>query len=95
MFGPSPPPSFSPMYSIGASSRSPSPITMVAHMSIAFSLVRIASHAAWSASSRLPLPTQRLLASAAASVTWRKSSCLYLSTLGRLYSTSRDLVWGK
>jgi hypothetical protein len=67
-------PTFSPMYSIGASSRSPSPMTMVPAMSASSMVRRIASVAAWSASSRMPRPMNRADAIAAASVTRTISS---------------------
>ena len=69
-----PRPSSSPMKSIGASSRSPSPMTMRPSMSIWLSVSRIASTAAPSAMSRSPRPIQREAAKAAASVTLTKSS---------------------
>ena len=75
---PCPPPSWrptcSPMYSIGASSRSPSPMTIVPAMSVSSIVRRIASVAARSASSRMPLPMNRADAIAAASVTRTISS---------------------
>ena len=52
-------PTFSPMYSMGASSRSPSPITTVPRMSSASKARRIASTAAWSARSSSPRPIRR------------------------------------
>ena len=66
------------MYSIGASSRSPSPITIVPAMSVSSIVRRIASVAARSASTRSPRPMNRADAIAAASVTRtisRASSC--------------------
>ena len=71
-------PTCSPMYSIGASSRSPSPITIVPAMSVSSIVLRIASVAARSASWRSPRPMNRADAIAAASVTRtisRASSC--------------------
>ena len=49
-------PTFSPMYSMGASSRSPSPITMVPRMGIESMVLRMASVATWSAELALALP---------------------------------------
>ena len=54
-----PAPTFSPMYSIGASSISPSPITTVPSMATLSKAVRMASTAAPSASFFLPRPIQR------------------------------------
>src|SRR3546814_740236 len=62
-------PTFSPMNSIGASSRSPSPITTVPSISSPFSDWRMAFTAAWSAAFSSPRPIRRDAASAAASVT--------------------------
>ena len=67
-------PTVSPMYSIGASSRSPSPITILPANSISSIVRRIASVAAASASSFSPRPMNRADASAAASVTRTISS---------------------
>src|SRR5687768_2823715 len=67
-----PRPTFSPTKSIGASSRSPSPMTMVPRigtLSIAF---RIASTATWSEYLRLPCPIVRAAAMAASSATFKK-----------------------
>src|SRR5215469_16538644 len=58
---------------MGASSRSPSPITMRPEISISPSASRIASTAAPSAVSRSPRPIQREAARAARSVTLIKS----------------------
>ena len=69
-----PGPTFSPIYSIGASSISPSPITTVPSIATASKARRMASTAAPSASFLLPRPIQRLAASAAASVTRTSSS---------------------
>ena len=69
-----PAPTFSPIYSIGASSISPSPITTVPSMSTVSNARRIASTAAPSASFFLPRPIQREAAMAAASVTRTSSS---------------------
>src|SRR3546814_8509858 len=57
------------MNSIGASSRSPSPITTVPSISRPFSDWRMALTAAWSAAFSSPRPIRREAASAAASVT--------------------------
>ena len=62
-------PTCSPMYSIGASSRSPSPMTMVPFISISSIAARIASVASLSAPMRSPRPITRALAMAAISVT--------------------------
>ena len=76
IFGPVPgaPPTFSPMNSIGASSRSPSPITTVPSMSSSSNALRMASTAAASAAFSSPRPTSLLAATAAASVTRTISS---------------------
>ena len=58
IFGPSPVPTFSPINSIGASSRSPSPITISPSISILFNSLRIASTAALSAAFSFPRPIQ-------------------------------------
>src|ERR1700748_2426820 len=57
--GPALRPTFSPMNSIGASSRSPSPITIVPSIGSLLSSRRIASTAAWSAAFSLPWPRSR------------------------------------
>src|SRR3954466_4702002 len=75
----SPFPTFSPMYSIGASSRSPSPMTMVPRMFSWLNAFRIASTAAWSASFSSPRPITRADAIAAASVSRTASSPMFLS----------------
>ncbi len=62
------------MYSMGASSISPSPITTVPSMATLSKARRIASTAAPSASFFLPRPIQRLAASAPASLTRTSSS---------------------
>ena len=67
-------PTFSPMNSMGASSRSPSPITTVPSMGRTLKAARIASTAAWSASCSLPRPIWAKAAMAAASVTRTASS---------------------
>src|SRR5262245_39502773 len=67
-------PTFSPMNSIGASSRSPSPITMVPSMSTDSISWRMASTATWSAYLRSPWPMVRAAAMAARSVTRTNSS---------------------
>src|SRR3981189_1509205 len=67
--GPAFMPTFSPMNSIGASSRSPSPITMVPSIGSLLSSRRIASTAAWSAAFSLPWPRSRAADTAARSVT--------------------------
>src|ERR1700736_1348325 len=72
--GPFPVPTFSPIKSIGASSRSPSPMTTVPAIDRLFSASRIASTAAWSAAFSSPRPIHREAESAAASVTRTASS---------------------
>ena len=54
-----PVPTGSPIQSIGASSRSPSPMTMVPRISTSSIVARMASVAAWSASSLWPRPMWR------------------------------------
>src|SRR5882724_4434461 len=72
--GPAFMPTFSPMNSIGASSRSPSPITTVPSMGSLLSSRRMASTAAWSAAFSLPWPRSRAADTAARSVTRTISS---------------------
>jgi hypothetical protein len=72
--GPAFNPTFSPMNSIGASSRSPSPITTVPSIGSLLSSRRIASTAAWSAAFSLPWPRSRAADTAARSVTRTISS---------------------
>src|SRR5579883_3012271 len=76
-------PTRSPMYSIGASSFSPSPMTTTPSMSTLFSVNRIAVTAAWSAAFLSPRPIQRAAASAAASVTRASSNARLRSRVGR------------
>src|SRR5512138_3510677 len=73
-WGPAFSPTFSPMNSIGASSRSPSPITMVPSIGSLLSSRRIASTAAWSAAFSWPWPRSRAADTAARSVTRTISS---------------------
>src|ERR1700681_3928444 len=73
-FGPAFNPTFSPMNSIGASSRSPSPITTVPSIGSLLSSRRIASTAAWSAAFSLPWPRSLAADTAARSVTRTISS---------------------
>src|ERR1700738_2153908 len=73
-FGPAFNPTFSPMNSIGASSRSPSPITIVPWIGNLLSSRRIASTAAWSAAFSLPWPRSLAAETAARSVTRTISS---------------------
>src|SRR5438270_5465192 len=75
----SPFPTFSPMYSIGASSRSPSPMTMVPRMLSWLNALRIASTAAWSARCSSPRPITRAEAIDAASVSRMASRPMFLS----------------
>ena len=67
-------PTFSPMYSIGASSRSPSPITIVPSIGTVSITRRIASTATWSDLWRSPCPIVWAQAMAACSTTRRNSS---------------------
>src|SRR5436190_14870530 len=66
-------PTFSPMKSMGASSRSPSPITIVPSMSTVSISLRMASTATWSAYLRSPWPMVRAAAMAARSTTLTNS----------------------
>src|SRR5437870_6250382 len=75
-------PTFSPMYSIGARSRSPSPITIVPLMSESSMARRMASTAARSAPLRSPRPMRRAAAMAPASVAATASTPIRFSTLG-------------
>src|ERR1700728_1793109 len=72
--GPALMPTFSPINSIGASSRSPSPITTVPSIGNLLSSRRIASTAAWSAAFSLPWPRSLAADTAARSVTRTISS---------------------
>ncbi len=72
--GGEPSPTCSPLWSIGASSFSPSPITTTPSMWTVCSTACMPSTAAWSAASLSPRPTQRAACSAAASVTRTSSS---------------------
>src|SRR6056297_965868 len=67
--GPLPVPTSSPMNSIGASSRSPSPITTTPEISSRFNCSRIAFTAAWSAAFSSPRPIRSTVAIAACSAT--------------------------
>src|SRR5713226_2723976 len=64
---------------MGASSRSPSPITMVPRMCNSLNALRMASTAAWSASFSSPRPITRAEAIEAASVSRTASSPMFLS----------------
>ena len=66
-------PTFSPMYSIGASSRSPSPMTIVPSIGTVSISRRIASTATWSEPWRSPWPIVWAQAMAACSTTRRNS----------------------
>src|SRR5277367_1631875 len=66
-------PTFSPMKSMGASSRSPSPMTMVPSMPTRSISARMASTAAWSEPERSPWPMVRAEAMAAFSTVRRNS----------------------
>src|SRR6202011_2758833 len=70
------------MNSIGASSRSPSPITTVPSIVRPLSAWRIASTAAWSAAFSSPRPISREAESAATSVTRTASSARLRSIFG-------------
>src|ERR1700722_10617505 len=72
--GPALMPTFSPMNSIGASSRSPSPITTVPSIGSLLSSRRIASTAAWWGAFSLPWPRSLAADTAARSVTRTISS---------------------
>ena len=78
-----PSPTFSPLYSIGALSFSPSPITTMPSIVTVDSTERIAATAAPSAPFLSPRPTQRDAASAADSVT-------RTSSMARLRSGRRE-----
>src|SRR3989442_1768361 len=100
--GSRPLPISSPKYSIGASSFSPSPMTIVPRMSTSANAARIASTARASAAILLPRPCSGAAASAPASVTRSSSSArlrlippLTSDTFSRLpdaSSTDRQLV---
>src|SRR6185312_14936050 len=79
--GPALSPTFSPMNSIGASSRSPSPITTVPSIGSLLSSRRMASTAAWSAAFSLPWPRNRAADTAARSVTRTSSSVRMRSSI--------------
>ena len=67
-------PTFSPMKSMGASSRSPSPMTTVPAIGTVSRTRRMASTAAWSDPCRSPRPMVRAAAIAASSTTRTNSS---------------------
>ena len=77
--GPLPSPTCSPLYSIGARSFSPSPITTTPSIDTVLMSVRIACTAAPSAPFLSPRPTQRAAAIAPASVTRASSSARFRS----------------
>src|ERR1700722_1403306 len=81
--GPSPLPTSSPLYSIGALSFSPSPITTTPRIDTEFTSSRIASTAARSPPSLSPRPTQRPAAIAPASVTRTSSSARWRAGASR------------
>ena len=83
-----PSPTASPLWSIGASSFSPSPMTTTPSMWMRSSTRCMPSTAAWSAASLSPMPTQVALARAAASVTRASSSARLRS--GMRVSARRD-----
>ena len=78
--GGSPLPTRSPLWSIGASSFSPSPITTTPSIETVWSTACMPSTAAWSAASLSPMPRSCAAASAAASVTRTSSSARFRST---------------
>ena len=84
-------PTRSPLYSMGASSFSPSPMTTIPSMLTVSSTLRIASTAAPSAASLSPRPTQREAASAADSVT-RTNSIARLRSGSSLAGITHNLV---
>src|SRR5947208_1681271 len=90
ILGPCPVPTVSPIYSIGASSRSPSPITTVPSIDRLFSACRIASTAAWSAAFSSPRPISREADNAASSVT-RTASSARLRSILELSATASSL----
>src|SRR5512139_2585713 len=77
--GPSPLPTSSPLYSIGALSFSPSPMTTTPRMDTEFTSSRMASTAAPSPPSLSPRPTHRPAAMAPASVTLTSSRARFRS----------------
>ena len=83
-------PTSSPMYSIGASSRSPSPMTTTPWMGKASKARRIASTAAWSERCFSPRPINRAAAMAAISVTRTTSSARLRSIMALPLGTARD-----
>ena len=93
----SPSPTCSPLWSIGASSFSPSPMTTMPSMDTVCSTACMPSTAAWSAASLSPWPTSRAADRAAASVTRTSSSARLRSTGVLIYMTPGGLrtrsVW--
>src|SRR5687767_5164215 len=77
-------PTCSPMNSIGALSRSPSPMTIVPLISASSIALRMAVTAAWSAPIRSPRPMRRAAAIAPASVARTASAMISLSMAQRL-----------
>ena len=77
--GPLPSPTSSPLYSMGARSFSPSPMTTVPFIDTVLTSSRIACTAAPSAPILSPRPTQRAAAIAPASVTLASSSARFRS----------------
>ena len=90
--GSCPVPSTSPLYSMGASSFSPSPITTMPSISTEFSTSRMASTAARSPPTLSPRPMKRPAASAAASVTRTSSSARLRSGRSVMPSPSRGPI---
>jgi len=78
-WGGEPAPTRSPMYSIGASSFSPSPITTTPSMEMEFKVNRMASTADWSTDSLSPMPIKRTPPIAAASVARTRSMAMLSS----------------
>src|ERR1700674_645687 len=76
---------------MGASSRSPSPMTTVPRMFISLNALRMASTAAWSASFSSPLPITRADAIDAASVSRTASRPMFLSIVLSLQSLEQPV----
>ena len=88
-WGPRPLPTFSPLKSMGASSFSPSPITIVPSKFTVVKKARIASTAAASAASLSPRPMKGTARIAAASVARTSSSARFRSGCSGLMSAVR------
>ena len=87
-------PTRSPMKSIGASSRSPSPMTIVPRADTRSKASRIALTAAASAPLRSPRPIMLEAAIAAASVT-RVYSRTRVRSMSGVVPFCRELLWGE